>query len=399
MKPLKVGVLGVGDISDVYLRNLAKYPIVELAAVAGRDLEKARSKAVAHGVPKAYPDAASLIDDVGIDIVLNLTTPDVHAELTLAALRAGKHVYSEKPLAATFAEGRALCEEARRRGLTLGCAPDTMLGGRLQTCRQLIDEGMIGTVHGATAFAVSRGPEWFHPNPAFLYRRGGGPLLDIGPYYLSALVSLLGTVRQCAAIVGQASSERVIESGPLCGTRFSADEPTHVAANLVFTSGALVTLVVSYDVWDSELPRMELYGTTGTLCLNDVDPCDGPNLFGGDLLLRTRDDYRWGNLPRGDAARRPWRKVPIERPFTETSHHENSRGIGLVDMAMAIAEGRVPRASAEMALHVLEIVHGMLESAAHNVTYLLKTSMARPEPMPLRFYNNLSVDPSESVRA
>ncbi|WP_175825359.1 Gfo/Idh/MocA family protein [Burkholderia cepacia] len=399
MKPLKVGVLGVGDISDVYLHNLAKYPIVELAAVAGRDLEKARAKAAAHGVPKAYPDAASLIDDVGIDIVLNLTTPDVHAELTLAALRAGKHVYSEKPLATTFAEGKALCEDARRRGLTLGCAPDTVLGGRLQTCRQLIDEGVIGTVHGATAFAVSRGPEWFHPNPAFLYRRGGGPLHDIGPYYLSALVSLLGPVRQCSAVAGRACSERVVESGPLCGMRIPVDEPTHVAANLVFVSGALVTLIVSYDVWDSELPRMELYGTAGTLCLNDIDPCDGPNLFGGDLLLRTRDDYRWVELPRGEAARRPWKKVPIERPFIETSHRENSRGIGLVDMAMSIAEGRAPRASAEMALHILEIMHGMLESAANNVTYPLETRMERPEPMWLQFQDCLSHEPLEPARA
>ncbi|MPV60096.1 oxidoreductase [Burkholderia sp. HI2761] len=399
MKPLKVGVLGVGDISDVYLRNLAKYPIVELAAVAGRDLEKARAKAAAHGVPKAYPDAASLIDDVGIDIVLNLTTPDVHAELTLAALRAGKHVYSEKPLAMTFADGKALYEEARRRGLVLGCAPDTVLGGRLQTCRQLIDEGVIGIVHSATAFAVSRGPEWFHPNPAFLYRRGGGPVLDIGPYYLSALVSLLGPVRQCSAVAGRTSSERVVESGPLFGTRIPVDVPTHVAANLVFVSGALVTLIVSYDVWDSELPRMELYGTDGTLCLNDIDPCDGPNLFGGDLLLRTRDDYRWGDLPRGDAALRPWRRVPIERPFTETSHRQNSRGIGLVDMAASIAEGRQPRASVDMALHVLEVMHGMIESAANNVIYPLETSMARPEPMPLQFHDGMSLVPTEPARA
>jgi len=399
MKPLKVGVLGLGDISDVYLRNLAKYPIVELAAVAGRDPDKAHVKAAMHGVPKAYPDAASLIDDAGIDIVLNLTTPDVHAELTLAALRAGKHVYSEKPLATTFAEGRVLCEEARRRNVTLGCAPDTVLGGRLQTCRQLIDEGVIGTVHSATAFAVSRGPEWFHPNPAFLYRRGAGPLFDIGPYYLSALVSLLGPVLQCSAVADQASPERVVESGPLRGTRFPADEPTHVAANLVFASGALVTVIVSYDVWDSELPRMELYGTAGTLCLNDVDPCDGPNLFGGDLMLRTRDDYRWGELPRGDAALRPWRKVPIERPFTETSHRENSRGIGLVDMAMSIAERRAPRAGAEMALHVLEIMHGMLESAANHVIYSLETSMERPQPMSLPFYDSSSPAPSGAAHA
>lgn len=214
MKTFNVGVLGVGDISDVYIENLKKYAIVDVVACAGRDPERVRRKARRHGIPRAYATVDDFLSDRDIDIVLNLTAPSVHASLTLAALHAGKHVFSEKPLAVRFEEGREIIEVAKQQGLQFGCAPDTILGGRLQTCRKLIDDGGVGQVLGASAFAISRGPEWFHPNPEFLYRRGGGPLLDIGPYYLSALVSLLGPIRRCSAMARKSGSQRIVESGP-----------------------------------------------------------------------------------------------------------------------------------------------------------------------------------------
>jgi predicted dehydrogenase len=258
MSRFNIGVLGIGDISDVYIANLKKYPVVNVLACAGRDRARSVGKARHHGIARAYASADELLADVDIDIVLNLTTPQAHGALTLAALRAGKHVYSEKPLGVTFEEGREIVEVAKATGRHVACAPDTFLGGRLQTCRKIIDEGRIGRVIGASAFAVSRGPEWFHPNPAFIYQRGGGPLFDIGPYYLSALASLLGPVKRCSALAGRTSDERVVESAPRAGERFRVEEPTHVSASLEFSSGALCTAIFSYDVWDSELPRLEI---------------------------------------------------------------------------------------------------------------------------------------------
>ena len=215
MKPFNVGVLGIGDISDVYISNLKSYDVVSVVACAGRDLEKSRHKAEVHGLQKAYATAQELISDPDIDIVLNLTLPAVHAELTTMALKAGKHVYTEKPLAATFVEGERILALAKERGLSVCCAPDTILGGRLQTCRKLIDDGSIGEVTAASAFVVSHGHEWFHPTPDFFYKPGAGPLLDIGPYYVAALVSLARTGhalrRDGEAHIRQA---RVIESEP-----------------------------------------------------------------------------------------------------------------------------------------------------------------------------------------
>ncbi|WP_321818495.1 MULTISPECIES: Gfo/Idh/MocA family oxidoreductase [unclassified Paraburkholderia] len=385
MRRFNVGVLGIGDISDVYIANLRKYPIVNVLGCAGREREKALEKARHHGIERAYASADELLADADIDIVLNLTVPQVHAELTLAALCAGKHVYSEKPLGTTFDEGKRIVEMAHAKGLYVACAPDTFLGGRLQTFRKLIDAGTIGRVFGATAFAVSRGPEWFHPDPAFIYQRGGGPLLDIGPYYLSALASLLGPVRRCSAIASMSSAERVVESAPRAGELFKVEEPTHVSAMLEFESGAHCSLIFSYDVWDSALPRLEIYGDAGTLCMSDPDPCDGPNIFGGRVLLRTRRNYRWKDLPRSGVSLSDWEDVAIEHRFNETSHRENSRGIGLVDMAYAIAGERAPRASAAMALHVQEVMDGILASARSGRSVAVETTFLRPDPFPLMF--------------
>jgi len=298
MKTFNVGIIGIGDISDVYIKNLKKYDVVEITACASRGLDKAQKKAAQFEIPKAYANGFELIADPEIDIILNLTTPAAHFELNKAALLAGKHVYTEKPLAATFAEAKTLIDLAADKGMYLGSAPDTFLGSRLQTCRELIDKGTIGEIVGAGAFVVSHGHEWFHPNPDFFYQIGGGPLLDIGPYYMTALLSLLGPIKTCAGMARRTFDRRVIESEPRRGEEIPVEVDTHITGTFEFASGAIATIMASFDVWDSELPRLEIYGTKGTICLRDIDPVDGPNLFGGEVWLRTRENYRWVGLPR-----------------------------------------------------------------------------------------------------
>lgn len=384
MTPFNVGVLGIGDISDVYIRNLQKYCVVNVLGCAGRGLVAAQAKAATHGLERAYANADALLADPDIQIVLNLTTPAVHAELNLAVLKAGKHVYTEKPLAATAAEGLAILALARERGLQVACAPDTVLGGRLQTCRRLIDEGVIGEVTAASAFVVSHGHEWFHPNPDFFYRPGAGPLLDIGPYYVAALVSLLGPVQRCCAMARRGSSTRTIQSAPRMGEVIPVEVDTHISGSLEFANGAVGTLLASFDVWDSELPRLEIYGTKGTICLRDIDPVDGPNLFGGEVWLRTEYEYRWKGLPRQQPLP-DWVNVPVRHGFNETSHRDNSRGIGLVDMAYAIRQGRAPRLDGHMAYHCLELMEGMLASASERRFVEISSTCERPAPMPIGF--------------
>ena len=386
-KIFNVGVLGIGDISDVYINNLKQYgAIVRVVACAGRSLDKAQQKATLHGIPRAYANAEQLLADPDIDIVLNLTVPGVHAELNLAALHAGKHVYTEKPLAGSFADSQKIMDLARHKGLYVGSAPDTFMGGRLQSCRKAIDEGLIGDIVGAGAFIVSHGPESFHPNPGFVYKPGAGPLLDIGPYYIVALPALLGPVTHCSAMSSRASATRTIGSEPLRGEIIDVEVDTHVTGTLEFASGAIGTFITSFDVWDSELPRIEIYGTKGTLCIKDVDPLDGPNLFGGKLLLRTEDNARWKDMPRPvSATASEWIELPAEHPFNSTSHAENSRGIGLVDMAFAIRQQREERASGAMALHSLEVMEGLLWSAKARQFCALKTTFNRPQALPVDF--------------
>jgi len=380
---LRIGVVGIGDISNVYLNNLKNYSdAVEVIACASRSLEKARRKAAEHGIPRPYASMEELLADDDIDAVLNLTTPDAHFTCTMAALAAGKHVYTEKPLAATFAEGKKIIRLAAEKGLYVGCAPDTFLGSRLQNCRRLIDEGTLGNVLGASAFFVSHGPEWEHSDPTFVVQPGAGPLLDMGPYYVTALLSLLGPVKSICAMSSRTFPARTIELGALKGQTVPVNTDTHITASLEFESGAMVTMITSFDVWDSELPRMELYGTKGTVCLKDEDPLDGPDVFGGDLLLRTRDEYRWVNFPRDEEClKREWITVPCRHAFDSVSHQKNPRGIGLIDMIYAIAENRPARASGDMALHALEVMEGIMVSAQEKRFVTMSTSFTLPAPL------------------
>ena len=389
MAALKVGVIGLGDISTVYLNTLKTYPdVAELYGCACTSLEKAQRKAAEFGFRKAYASGMELIADPEIDIVMNLTVPAFHYSYNLAALRAGKHVYSEKPLANTFAEGREIVETAREKGLYVGCAPDTFMGGRLQTYRSLLDSGRLGTITGGTAYMVCHGWEGAHPGPAFYYQPGAGPLFDMGPYYLTALLSLLGPVRSVSGMASQSGRERTVHTGQYAGRKIEVDPTvmTHVIANLEFQSGALVNACFSFDVWDSEMPRMELYGTKACLTMTEPDPCDGPNLFGGDVLLRDESTSRWLVSPRSEELKNSrWEKMEVKHGHNSVVAEVNSRGIGLVDLALAVKEGRRNRASGEMALHTLEVMEGILTSAKEHRFVEMTTEFALPEPVPVDF--------------
>ena len=389
MGALKVGVIGLGEISTVYLNNLKNYPeVVELYGCACTSLEKARRKAGEFGFQKAYASGAELIADPEIDVVMNLTVPAFHYAYNLAALKAGKHVYSEKPLASTFAEGQEIMSLAREKGLYVGCAPDTFMGGRLQTYRSLLDSGRLGEIIGGTACMVCPGWEGVHPNPAFYYQKGAGPLMDMGPYYLTALLSLLGPVRRVSGMAGQARKERTVHTGPYTGRTIEVDPEvmTHVIANLEFQCGALISACFSFDVWDSEMPRMELYGTKACLTITEPDPCAGPNYFGGEVLLRDESTSLWLVSPRSEEQMQaPWEKIPVKHGHNSVLQSVNSRGIGLVDLALALREGRRNRASGDMALHVLEIMEGILTSAKEHRFAEMTTTFERPEPVPVDF--------------
>ena len=353
----KVGIMGCGKISGIYLENSAKLDGLEVVACADLMPERAQSQAEAHGVPKAYtPD--ELLGDPEVEVVLNLTVPAVHAEVSMAALGAGKHVYTEKPLAVDLEDGRRMLDFAGERCLLVGCAPDTFLGGGLQTCRKLIDEGAIGEPVAATAVMMSHGPEDWHPDPDFFYQPGAGPMFDIGPYYLTALATLIGPVRRVSGSARATFPERTITSDPLAGTAIKVNTPTHVAGVLDFESGAVGTLVTSFDVWTGDHYRLEIYGSGGTLSLPD------PNTFGGPVRL-----WRSGL----DS----WTDVPLTHP-----HTANSRGIGLADMALALRSGGPHRASGELGYHVLEVIHASLDSSETGRHVAVESNFERPAPLP-----------------
>lgn len=377
MKKIQIGVVGIGDISDVYINNLKSFNAINILACASRGLEKAKAKAEKSGIERPYGSVDELIHDNDIDIILNLTPPLSHFKINKAALLACKHVYTEKPLAITFNEAKELVELARERELRIGSAPDTFFGSRLQTFRDIMDKGEIGKVTGFGAYVAYRGPQTFHPNPYFFYKKGAGPLLDIGPYYVIALLSLLGPVKSVSAMSNKLAEQRVVEAGPAKGSVLDIEMDTHIVANLKFEGGAVGTLVMSFDVWDSNLPRMEIYGSKGTLCMAEPDPVAGPNLFGGEVLLRTKDNYRWFSLERPEDMPE-WKRVEVDRPFNSTRHDKNSRGIGLVDMVYAMQNGRFHRASAGMALHGIEVMESILVSAKENRFIDMTTTFDRP---------------------
>ena len=347
-----VGLIGCGTISGQYLSSLPRFPGVEVVACADIDMARAKSRASEFDVPRAI-SVEELLSSPDVELVINLTVPKAHAEVSLAAIAAGKHVYSEKPLAVAREDGDAILDAAHQHGVTVGCAPDTFLGGGIQTCRKLIDEGAIGRPIAATAFMVNHGHEHWHPDPAFYYQEGGGPMFDMGPYYLTALVNLMGPIRRVTGSAGGAFPERTIASEPLRGQKVNVEVPTHVAGVLDFEGGAIGTIITSFDVWASRLHRsIEVYGTEGTLSVPD------PNVFGGSV-----------HVQRGRGTE--WRLLPL-------THPEGSRGLGVAEMAAALRDGRRSRVDAELAHHVLDIMHAVHESSAEGRHIAIVTTCERP---------------------
>ena len=378
MSVFRVGLIGTGRISDVYLKNCAAFGGLEIVACGSLNMEESRAKAAEFGVPCAK-DPGAIIADPEIDAILNLTIPAAHADVSIAALEAGKHVYSEKPVVTDLADGRRVLELARDKGLTVGNAPDTFLGGRWQTVRKLLDQGTIGAPTGVAAFVPTHGVERHHPNPDFYYAKGGGPLLDLGPYYLTAMVFLLGPIRQVAAMGKKTFAERKIENGPRNGEMMPVEEDTHSLNLIAFENGVIGEMMVSFDVWESETPRFEIYGEDGTICIPDPDPGDGANIFQGPVWYRTRTEARWTMRPRP--------KAPAEWCVAENIHGFNydARGLGLLEMADAVAKGRTPRASGALAYHVTEAMEAMLTSAREARFIDVASTCARPELLPETF--------------
>ncbi|SCD93404.1 Predicted dehydrogenase [Streptomyces sp. DvalAA-14] len=350
-------MVGAGKISGAYLDTLAAREDLRLTAVTDLDTGRARA-AAGRGGAEVAGGVAELVARDDVDAVLNLTVPAAHAEVALAAIAAGKHVYGEKPLATTREEAAGVLAAARAAGVRVGSAPDTVLGTGTQTARKAVDDGLIGAPVAATAFMTTPGHEAWHPDPEFYYRPGGGPLLDMGPYYLSALVHLLGPVATVSGAAATPRAERVIGSGPRAGQRFPVEVATHVTGILEHAGGALSTLVMSFDIHAARLPRIEVHGTDGSLSVPD------PNGFAGPVEL-----YSSGS----------WQPLPVS-----AGHPGAGRGIGLADLADALAAGRPHLASAELAEHVLDVMLTLLDAAQRGTALAVTSSCERPAPVPLR---------------
>jgi predicted dehydrogenase len=356
-EPVRVGIIGAGVISAAYLRNGETFDILDIVAVSDLIPERAQARAAEFGVPKAY-STEELLADPEVELVINLTIPAAHAQVGIDALEAGKHVYSEKPLAITREDGRRLLETAREKGLLVGSAPDTFLGGGLKTCRQLIDEGVIGEPIAASAFMLGHGPEGWHPDPEFFYQQGAGPMFDMGPYYLTALISLIGPMRRITGSARITFPERTITSKAKYGQTITVTTPTHIAGVMDFHTGAVGTITTSFDVWAAQLPRIEIYGTEGSMSVPD------PNTFGGPVYVRRAEDE-------------VWREMPLTHPYTE-----NSRGLGVADMCHALRSGRQHRANGEMACHVLDLMHAFHDASEQGRHIEVGTTCDRPAPLP-----------------
>lgn len=351
-KPLNIGIIGCGAIIGAYLANIPKLDDLNLVAVA--DLDPERSRKVAEdlvGVSAQSVDELLANDDV--DLVLNLTIPAAHAEVALKVIKAGKSVYGEKPLAATSAEARQILEAAAAAGVVVGCAPDTVLGTGVQTARKAIDDGLIGNPISATATMMCPGHERWHPNPDFYYQPGGGPLLDMGPYYVSALVTLLGPVVSVIGAGSHSRSTRIIGSGAREGEVIPVNVDTHVSGVLVHASGALSTVIMSFDTVKTNASNIEVHGDLGSLVVPD------PNGFDGDVRLSTLGSDEWETLP------------------VSAGYLNAGRGFGLADLARTPV-GAEPRAGGQLAYHALEIMESVLESAHNGTAVTIQSTVERP---------------------
>ncbi|MBL4576433.1 MAG: Gfo/Idh/MocA family oxidoreductase [Opitutaceae bacterium] len=357
MKPVKVGIIGCGAISKAYFEGSAKFKILEIIACADIDHERAKTQAEKFDIPQAL-SVEELIQHPDIEIIINLTIPKFHASLNQTILNAGKHAYCEKPFGLDLPEAEETYRLAKEKNLRVGCAPDTFLGGGGQTCRKLIDDGAIGDPIAATAFWASHGHENWHPNPSFYYQEGGGPMFDMGPYYLTALVNLLGPAVRISGSTKKSFPTRTITSEPFKGTVLPVEVPTHLTGTIDFANNLTATIIMSFDVWGNHLPMLEIHGTEGTLCVPD------PNDFEGTILLKKGREKEWTEIPH--------------------THETNvGRGIGVADMAYAIRSGRPHRVNGEMALHVVEMMQSFEKSSDESRHLTLKTTCSQPQALPM----------------
>ena len=355
MEKVGIGIIGCGNISSAYLTAMKSFPILDIRGIADLNPELAAAKAAEFGV-KAV-DGAALFADPTVEIIVNLTIPKAHVAIGLQALDAGKHTYSEKPLGITFTEGKKLAEAAAARGLRIGAAPDTFLGGGHQTARAMIDEGLIGQPVGGTATFMCPGHERWHPNPAFYYEVGGGPMLDMGPYYITDLVNLLGPVSQVAGFAVSPRKERIITSEPRNGERIPVEVATHVAGVMAFANGAVVQIGMSFDVAGHKHVPIEVYGTEGTLIVPD------PNRFEGPVQY----------LKKGGT----FESHSVTAPYADG----NFRSLGVADMAHAIRSNRPHRANGSLALHVLEVMEAFQTASDTGRTVAITTQTERPDAL------------------
>jgi predicted dehydrogenase len=355
---LRVGIVGSGDILSQYLDTFDKLHAVTFVAIGARDPSRAQAAVSGRdGVLVCSVDRLLGMND--IDLVVNLTVPAAHAEIALRAIAAGKSVYGEKPLATDTAAAQLILQAAADAQVLVGCAPDTVLGTGIQTARKAIDDGLIGAPISASATMVVPGHELWHPNPEFYYQPGGGPLLDMGPYYVSALVTLLGPVFSVVGVSSRTRSSRVIASGPRQGEIIPVDIDTHVSGILAHSSGAVSTLFMSFDAVATKAPNIEVHGETGSLTVPD------PNMFSGDVCLQTLTHREWMTLP------------------VSAGYLDSGRGYGVADLA-ATPAGVEPRAGGALAYHVLDVLESVLISAKVGRTVTVASVVDRPLAVPLQ---------------
>lgn len=359
MEKIKIGFVGVGNISGIYLQNLTEmFKEVEIIGVCDLIRERAEKAVEEYHIPKLYNDMYELFHDPEVDIVLNITRPYEHYEVTKQALLHGKHVYSEKPLSPRLEEAKELVSLAKEKGLMLGGAPDTFMGAAIQTCRHLIDSGFIGTPIGACARMVSRGPESWHPDPEFVYQYGGGPLFDMGPYYITALINLMGSVDCVSGMTQISYPTRTITSEKKYGKIMDVEVPTYVMGTMRFQSGAIANLFMTFDVTNLHPGQnLEIFGSEGSLIVPD------PNWFNGEIILKRGRETETVSMP-------------LIYPYAE-----NSRGLGLADMAKALVTGREFRANYEQQLHVVEVMSAFYTSSDKNEFVKIESEYTRKAPM------------------
>ncbi len=379
-RKLRVGVVGCGNISAAYFRLSKLFKGMEVVAGADLDMTAAQARAKEFGI--RADTVKNLLEADDIDIIVNLTIPSAHYEVSKAAIEGGKHVYSEKPFVLSVKDGLDLKKRAEKKGLRIGSAPDTFLGGAHQLARAIVDSGAVGRITSGTAYVMSRGLEHWHPNPDFFFQPGAGPVLDIGPYYVTDLIQLIGPVKRVTSFASIPMKERLITSQPRYGQKISVNTPTTIHAILEFESGALVTLNASWDVWKHGHAPIELYGQEGSLFVPD------PNFFGGEVRYTKKAD--------------PVKKTPKwNHPFLVPNQQHaqgpmaNYRTSGLADMAIAIQEGRPHRCSMELALHAIDVMTGILRAGETGKVVEMRTTCERPAALGIAEAKALMAKPAK----